>query len=179
MKRVEQCMLFKALAWRSFVLRDNQVLCQLTAKPKANARSQLNFWAICQLSVKILAICQLSVNPIQTLNRIKLLGVTTDDQLNFNIHINEICKRASQRVGVMMRLKKLIPTNAKLTLHKSAILPYLTYCHLTWHLCTACNKRKLERMQEIENTSWKVLASGIYARVVDVSEIGRVSAANE
>ena len=36
----------------------------------------------------------------------KLLGFTIDDQLNFNIHINEICKRASQRVGVMMRLKK-------------------------------------------------------------------------
>ena len=79
---------------------------------------------------------------------LKLLGVTIDDQLNFNIHVNEICKRASQRVGVMIRLKKLIPTNAKLTMYKSAILPYLAYCHLTWHLCTACNKRKLERMQE-------------------------------
>ena len=31
----------------------------------------------------------------------------------------------------------------------------------------------------IENTSWKVLAYGIYARVVDVSEIERVSVANE
>ena len=31
----------------------------------------------------------------------------------------------------------------------------------------------------IENTSWKVLVYGIYARVVDVSEIERVSAANE
>ena len=31
----------------------------------------------------------------------------------------------------------------------------------------------------IENTSWKVLAYGIYARVFDVSEIERVSAANE
>ena len=31
----------------------------------------------------------------------------------------------------------------------------------------------------IENTSWKVLAYGIYARVVDVSEIEQVSAANE
>ena len=30
-----------------------------------------------------------------------------------------------------------------------------------------------------ENTSWKVLAYGIYARVVDVSDIERVSAANE
>ena len=33
--------------------------------------------------------------------------------------------------------------------------------------------------KEIENTSWKVLAYGIYGRVVDVSEIERVSAANE
>ena len=31
----------------------------------------------------------------------------------------------------------------------------------------------------IENTSWKVLAYGICAGVVDVSEIERVSAANE
>ena len=29
-------------------------------------------------------------------------------------------------------------------------------------------------LQSIENTSWKVLAYGIYARVVDVSEIERV-----
>ena len=38
---------------------------------------------------------------------------------------------------------------------------------------------KIESRAEIENTSWKVLAYGIYARVVDVSEIERVSAANE
>ena len=35
------------------------------------------------------------------------------------------------------------------------------------------------RVLKIENTSWKVLAYGIYARVVDLSEIARVSAANE
>ena len=50
-------------------------------------------------------------NTIESSGSLKLLGVTVDDRLNFNIHINEICKRASQRVGVMMRLKKPIPTN--------------------------------------------------------------------
>ena len=38
---------------------------------------------------------------------------------------------------------------------------------------------KLVLISYIENTSWKVLAYGVYARVVDVSEIERVSAANE
>lgn len=62
-------------------------------------------------------------NTIKSSDCLKLLGVTIDEQLNFNTHINEICRKASQRVGVMLKLKKLIPTNAKLTLYKSAILP--------------------------------------------------------
>ena len=44
-------------------------------------------------------------NSIESSGSLKLLRVTIDDQLNFNIYINEICKRASQRVGVMLRLK--------------------------------------------------------------------------
>ena len=36
-----------------------------------------------------------------------------------------------------------------------------------------------KNIKYIENTSWKVLAYGICARVVDVSEKERVSAANE
>jgi len=47
-----------------------------------------------------------------------------------------------------MRLKNLLPTVAKLHLLKAPILPYLTYCHLTWHFCRASDKRKLERTKE-------------------------------
>ena len=47
-----------------------------------------------------------------------------------------------------MRLRNLIPTTAKLVLFKSAILPYLTYCHLVWHFCRASDTRRLERIQE-------------------------------
>ena len=70
-------------------------------------------------------------NIIESSECLKLLGVTIDEQLNFNTHINEICKKKSQKVDVMLRLKKLIPTDAKLTLYKSAISPFLTYCYLT------------------------------------------------
>ena len=87
-------------------------------------------------------------NTVESSDCLKLLVVTIDNQMNFNTHINEICKKASLRVGVMMMLKKLIPTNTKLTLYKSAILPYLTYCHLIWHFCTASDRRKLEHIQE-------------------------------
>ena len=47
-----------------------------------------------------------------------------------------------------MRLRNLIPTETKLQLYKAAILPYLTYCHLVWHLCRSSDARRLERIQK-------------------------------
>ena len=50
-------------------------------------------------------------------------------------------------------------------------------CHLVMFLNAFLHW--MNKMKYSENTPWKVLAYGIYARVVDVSEIERVSAANE
>ena len=56
--------------------------------------------------------------------------------------------KVSQRISVLMRLRNLIPTMAKLQLYKSAILPHLTYCHIVWHFCRASDTRRLERLQK-------------------------------
>ena len=85
---------------------------------------------------------------IKTADTLKLLGVTIDSKLNFSEHVSSSCIKASQRIGVLMRLRNLIPTEAKLQLYKSAVLPYLTYCHLVWNFCRASDARKLERLQE-------------------------------
>ena len=79
---------------------------------------------------------------------LKLLGVTLDDELSYSTHISEICKKTSKKVGVLVRLRNMIPREAKLQLYKSAILPNLTYCHIVWHFCKAADARKLEKIQE-------------------------------
>ena len=61
---------------------------------------------------------------------------------------SDLCKKASQRVGVLARLRNLITTETKLLPYKTAIMPYLTYCHLIWHFCKAPETRKVERIQE-------------------------------
>ena len=85
---------------------------------------------------------------VQQIKALKLLGVTITDKLTFNEHISNTCKKASQRVGVLMRLPNLIPTDAKLMLYKTAILPHLTYCRLVFHFCRASDCKKLEGTQE-------------------------------
>ena len=77
-------------------------------------------------------------------------SIHLDSELNFSEHISWVCKKATQGIGVSVRLlKKLIPTYAKLQLYKAAILPHLTYCSTTiWHFCRASDQRKLERVKE-------------------------------
>ena len=90
----------------------------------------------------------INAHVIESTADISPLGVNMDEHLLFSKHISELRMKASQRVGVLSRLRKLIPSEAKLLLYKSSILPYLTYCHLMWHFCKASDARKVERVQE-------------------------------
>ena len=71
-----------------------------------------------------------------------------DDELSFSDHVSDICKKASQKVGVLTRLRNLISCETKLHLYLTAIIPNLTYCHTVLHFCKASDRRKLERVQE-------------------------------
>ena len=87
-------------------------------------------------------------HSINTTEELKLLGVTIDKELHFSKHIFIICKKVSKLIGVLMRLRKLIPTEAKLQTYKTEILPHRTYCNLVWHFCKATDEKKLERVNE-------------------------------
>ena len=39
---------------------------------------------------------------------VKLLGVTFDYVLNFDIHISNICKKAARQINVLLRLRKYV-----------------------------------------------------------------------
>ena len=62
-------------------------------------------------------------DEIMKTEQIKLLGVNIDQNLNLTQQISEICTKAGQKVGVLMRLRNLIPCQAKLILYKTAIMP--------------------------------------------------------
>ena len=79
---------------------------------------------------------------------LKLLGIFIDHKPNFSKHIRETTKKSCQQVGVTVWLRNLIPTEAKLQVFKSVVLPHLTYCSTVWHLCKASDNRKLKRVQE-------------------------------
>ena len=68
--------------------------------------------------------CAVVIFRVKGFDSIKLLGVNFDENLIFIQNISELCKKASQRVGVLVRLRNLITTETKLLLYKTAIMRY-------------------------------------------------------
>ena len=65
-------------------------------------------------NVKDQASLTINAHVIESTADISLLGVNINEHLVFSKHISELCIKASQRVGVLSRLRNLIPTEAKL-----------------------------------------------------------------
>ena len=74
---------------------------------------------------------------------ITFLGFPLDDQLSFSSHVSNVCRKASSQTGVLLRLRSLIPTSAKLHIVKFAVLPHLTYCQTVWYFCPSSDARKV------------------------------------
>ena len=47
-------------------------------------------------------------------------------------HIDHIALKVSKIIGIMYRLKFILPADVLLTIYNSLILPHFNYCHLAW-----------------------------------------------
>ena len=78
----------------------------------------------------------------------KLLGITIDKKLNFNSHLNKLCKRVSAKVTALGRIVKLLPFYRKRTLLKTFIESQFSYCPLIWIFCSRRINRKINHIHE-------------------------------
>ena len=79
---------------------------------------------------------------------VKLLGVDIDFMLNFDGHIQSICKKAAQQLNILKRLGKSLTKLSKLTIFHTFILSNFNFCPLSWHFCSKRNTQKIEKVQE-------------------------------
>ena len=79
---------------------------------------------------------------------VKLLGIHLDNRLNFNLHINTICKSASNQLNALVRLKKFLSFEQKKVLVNSFILSNFDYCPLVWFISSTKSLKKVENSQK-------------------------------
>lgn len=84
--------------------------------------------------------------PIE--DSLHLLGMTIDNQLNFNEHVSLVCKKINNQLNVMIIFCNLICTTIKLKLYNAFILPHFQFCSTVWHFCSARISDKLESLNK-------------------------------
>ena len=90
--------------------------------------------------------CEGTVIPIE--REVELLGVVVGSKLKFEGHISKICKKLSQQVAVLNRMKKMLPLEIRKQLYQSFIVPHFNYCSESWHFCGKRLSDKLEKLNE-------------------------------
>jgi hypothetical protein len=67
-----------------------------------------------------------------------------DEHLSWEVHINAICKKVDEGIGVLKRTKPFVAEETLHTIYKALILPYF-YCSPLWDNCgtaATCPNRK-------------------------------------
>ena len=85
---------------------------------------------------------------IKASSSVKLLGVQIDDQLNFNLHISNICRSAANQLNALIRLKRFLAFEEKKTLINIYFYSNFNYCPLAWMFSSSKSLNKVESLQK-------------------------------
>ena len=66
--------------------------------------------------------------PVAQTSHQKHLGLYLDEKLNFNHRIKEIISKINKGIGVIRKLRSILPRNALLTIYKAFIRTNTDYC---------------------------------------------------
>ena len=69
---------------------------------------------------------------IEKVGQFKFLGLTLDSNLNWKKHSDNITNKCSQIIGILNRLKHILPQSIKIMLYNALLLPHINYCLVTW-----------------------------------------------
>ena len=99
----------------------------------------------------------LNNKPIAILNESKYLGIIIDNKLNFKSHIKSIEHKLARVVGIMSKIKYILPRSAKLKLYYSLVHQHLLYGLPVWGSTFPSNQSKLCTYQ---NKVVKIIGGG-------------------
>ena len=87
-------------------------------------------------------------NKIKQVKFTKFLGIYIDEHLSWKIHINNLAKQIARNVGMLNKLKNVLPLYTMKTLYYSLILPHLQYCVLLWSNTYTIHLKKIKILQK-------------------------------
>lgn len=83
------------------------------------------------------------------------LGLTLDENLSWNKHIEKTRNKISRAIGVINRLKNFLPEEIRVSLYHTMITPYLQYCVLNWG-------HKISKLEKLQKKAVRIVSLSKY-----------------
>ena len=96
---------------------------------------------------------QLPATELMNRAELRILGVTYERNLSWSAHINNACKRASQRFYILRKLKRLLCREDLLLIYSSLIVSIFDYCG---PLFVGINKSEEEQIESIRKRCHRI-----------------------
>ena len=104
--------------------------------------------------------------PVPRTGTYACLGVSLDERLTWEKHIDTICAKVGAGIGVMRRMKPFVPPETLKLTYEALVQPYFNYCSPLWDNCGIGLKDKLQKFQ---NRAARVIIGSTYdIRSIDV-----------
>ena len=87
-------------------------------------------------------------------DHVKYVGVLLDSHLSWKYHIDNVSLKISRIIGVIARLRHLVPFTTLLSIYRSLILPYLSYGLAAWGQAL---KSHLQKITSYKNVSLQLM----------------------
>ena len=112
-------------------LNPTKTKCMLMATRQKHQKKQL------PLNLKF------ETTPIEQVSKHRLLGVTVDDQLKWQAHINNMCKTVSRNIFLLSKLSQIVSQKSKLAFFFAHIMSHMNYVSNAWDGCAGVHMKQL------------------------------------
>ena len=87
-------------------------------------------------------------HSIDEVDNTKFLGIYLDNKMNWKKHITYISGKVARGIGLIIKARKMLTSDALLTLYYSFIFLYLSYCNHIWGCIYQTNLKQLVVQQK-------------------------------
>ena len=91
---------------------------------------------------------------VEMVTKFKYLGVWIDHNFNWGQHIDHICTKVSQRLGILPRIRPFITLDTAKILYNALVLPILEYNCVVWGNCSKTHLDGLQNSKTVHAESY-------------------------
>ena len=98
-------------------------------------------------------------HSISNVRSFKYLGIHISSDFTWTDHIEHLTGKINQRLGLLKRIKHLLPFRARLLFYKSLVMPLFEYADLVWG--DKHNITLMSSLQVLQNKAAKVISHNV------------------